>query len=362
MAGEPVQRRLQYVLEHFGKRPIENVVLNYFSLANEVYTITTREGQFVVKNCFKNNSRELVANEAGLIQFLNDHQVPCPKLIPTLKGDLFLEYDGQFYIMNEFVEGWVPKWHDTLSEQLMHETMHAMADFHRATEHFKPPFEPNRTAALAISDARLWLQALQPTLAQDSSPRQSVPQMLNIVDELLELADSLQARLATRDLSVLKKVFIHGDLHCFNLIFSADQQDYRAILDFDFIREDYRLVDFFWATRSMVWGYWFEALHGFSPRANEHRITDEQLQAATSRALAFMIDSYRTYHELPDAEIRLLPLFAEALPFYTVRFFKLSNSEEECLDHAGWFRHQLDNMAQTVRHLDVAIEQFLARD
>ena len=224
MAGEPVQRRLQFVLEHFGKRPIENVVLNYFSLANEVYTITTREGQFVVKNCFKNNSRELVANEAGLIQFLNDHQVPCPKLIPTLKGDLFLEYDGQFYIMNEFVEGWVPKWHDTLSEQLMHETMHAMADFHRATEHFKPPFEPNRTAALAIPDARLWLQALQPTLAQDSSPRQSVPQMLSIVDELLELADSLQARLATRDLSVLKKVFIHGDLHCFNLIFSADQK------------------------------------------------------------------------------------------------------------------------------------------
>jgi len=41
MAGEPVQRRLQFVLQHFDKRPTENVILNYFGLANEVYTITT---------------------------------------------------------------------------------------------------------------------------------------------------------------------------------------------------------------------------------------------------------------------------------------------------------------------------------
>ncbi|WP_320825466.1 phosphotransferase enzyme family protein [Reinekea sp.] len=360
MAGEPVQRRLQYVLEHFDKRPIDNVILNYFSLANEVYTITTGEGQFVVKNCFKNNSRELVANEAALIQFLNDHEVPCPKLIPTRTGALFLEYDGQFYIMNEFVDGSVPKWHDKLSESLMRETMHAMADFHRATEYFEPPFEPHRMAALAIPEATHWLRSLQPSLVEDSSGRQSVALMLNIVDELLQQGETLQAKLAKIDLSELKKVFIHGDLHCFNLIFSADQERYNAILDFDFIREDYRLVDFFWATRSMIWGYWFEELFGFSPRSNEHRVSDAQLQAATSRGVAFMIDSYRCYHSLPDAEIRLLPLFAEALPFYTVRFFKLSNSEDECLDHAGWFRHQLDAMAQTVRHLEVAIEQFLA--
>jgi len=362
MAGEPVQRRLQYVLEHFDKQSIDNVVLNYFSLANEVYTITTREGRFVVKNCFKNNSRELVANEAALIQFLNDHQVSCPKLIPTRTGALFLEYDGQFFIMNEFVDGSVPKWHDQLNESLMRETMHAMADFHRATEYFEPPFEPHRMAALAIPQATQWLNNLQPSLVQDRSGRQSVALMLTIVDELLQHGATLQAKLETIDLSVLKKVFIHGDLHCFNLIFSADHQHYNAILDFDFIREDYRLVDFFWATRSMIRGYWFEALYGFSPRAHEDRVSDAQLQAATSRAVAFMIDSYRAYHSLPDAEIRLLPLFAEALPFYTVRFFKLSNSEEECLDHASWFRHQLDTMAQTVRHLEVAVEQFLAPD
>ncbi|WP_320825779.1 phosphotransferase enzyme family protein [Reinekea sp.] len=362
MAGEPVQRRLQYVLEHFDKRPIDNVILNYFSLANEVYTITTRDGKFVVKNCFKNNSRELVANEAGLIQFLNDHEVPCPKLIPTRTGALFLEYDGQFYIMNEFVDGWVPKWHDKLSAKLMSETMHAMADFHRVTEHFKPPFEPHRMAALAIPEAVHWLNNLLPSLIQDRSGRQSVALMLNIVAELLPQGETLQAKLEKVDLSVLKKVFIHGDLHCFNLIFSADDEHYKAILDFDFIREDYRLVDFFWATRSMIKNYWIEQLFGFSPRSNEHLVSDAQLQAATSRAVAFMIDCYRNHHSLPDAEIRLLPLFAEALPFYTVRFFKLSNSEEECLDHASWFRRQLDDMKQTLRHLEVAVEQFLVRD
>jgi len=358
MAGEPVQRRLQFVLEHYGKRPTENVILNYFGLANEVYTITTAEGKFVVKNCFKNNTKELVGNEAALICYLNEQGVPCPKLVPTKDKNTYLDYDGQFYIMSEFMEGYVPKWEEAITDDIAVETVHAMADYHRVTEYFKPPFESGRIGTLDVEDAARWVEALGTELAEDKSGRESVNQMRIIVKDLLVHAQALKIELEATDLSVLKKVFIHGDLHCFNLIFNEDKSKYNGIVDFDFIREDYRLVDFYWASRSMAWSYWFPKLFGFDPNKRDFEPTDEQFSKITTASFKFMIENYRKFHDLPDEEIRLLPLFAKALPLYIIRFFKLSNSEDECLDHADWFSWKLRNMSKSVANIEAAIDAF----
>jgi len=355
MAGEPVQRRLQFVLQHFDKRPTENVILNYFGLANEVYTITTAEGKFVVKNCFKNNTKELVANEAALIQALNDQGVPCPKLVPTKKGDPFLDYDGQYYLMSEFMQGYTPTWEESLTEQLASETMRAMADFHKATEQFEPPYDSGRLNALDLPGINQWLAQLKLELDADSSGRLSVQKMRILTQKLSALSESIAEELAHTDLTPLRQVYIHGDLHCFNLIFSEDKQQYKGIVDFDFIRKDYRLVDFFWASRSILWSYFFPKMLGYKPRRSDQEPTREQSTALVAETLSFMIHHYRQHHDLPDAEIKLLPLFAKALPLFTVRFFKLTNSEDECLDHAEWFSYQLENLDETVADIESAL-------
>jgi Ser/Thr protein kinase RdoA (MazF antagonist) len=361
MAGEPVQRRLQFVLEHYGKRPTENVLLNYFGLANEVYTITTDEGRFVVKNCFKNNTPELVANEAALIQHLNNQDVPCPKLVPTKAGEPFLKYDNQFYIMNEFMPGYTPTWEEHLSESVVAESVHAMADFHRATEHFEPPHKIDLIQSLDVSGIKNWLEALNVELAEADQNRQSVEKMQQLIEPLLQLNRELEQDIDNSDLSDLKQVYIHGDLHCFNMIFSEDESRYNGVVDFDFSRKDYRLVDFFWASRSILWSYWYPTLFGEKPTKKSEQLPAENLTLAMQETIGFMIGQYRNYYELPDNEIKLLPLFAKALPLYTVRFFKLTNSEDECLSHVNWFRFQLDSLEQTVSDIDTALDSFFQK-
>ena len=361
MAGEPVQRRLQFVLQHFDKRPTENVILNYFGLANEVYTITTADGKFVVKNCFKNNTKELVANEAALIQTLNTEGVPCPTLVPTKKGEPYLLYDGQHYIMSKFMAGYTPTWDESLTETLVSETMRAMAEFHKVTEYFQPPFDSGRMTALDLPGIKQWLADLKTELETDTSRRQSVMQMRIITDKLMALAYSLADELESIDLSVLKQVYIHGDLHCYNLIFSEDRQRYLGIVDFDFIRKDFRLVDFLWASRSILWSYFYPKVLGYKPKKSSQQPTRLQSQALMAETLEFMILAYRKHHDLPDDEIKLLPLFAKALPLFTVRFFKLTNSEDECLSHADWFGHQVAHLDETVADIEFELDSFFNR-
>jgi Ser/Thr protein kinase RdoA (MazF antagonist) len=358
MAGEPVQRRLQFVLEHFGKRPTENVVLNYFGLANEVYIITTAEGRFVVKNCFKNNTPELVANEASLIQHLNTKGVPCPKLVPTKDGEPFLHYDNQFYIMSEFMPGYTPTWEVNLSESIAIETMHAMADFHRATAEFTPPHEIDRIHSLDVTGIQRWLQTLDVELKAADQNRQSVQKMKQLIVPLNKLAKDLEQDIQRSDLSVLKQVYIHGDLHCFNLIFNEEKTQYRGVVDFDFSRIDYRLVDFFWASRSLLWSYWYPTLFGQRFNHKDENPPKENITLAIQKTLKFMITHYRRYDDISDDELNLLPLFVKALPLYTMRFFKLSNSEDECLSHADWFSFQLETLEQTVIDVDSGLTHF----
>ena len=89
MAAEPVQRRLQFVLDAYQKYPNDNVTLCYFGMANEVFIVPTKEGEFVLKNCFKSNTHELVSNEVALINHLNQYGCPTPAIVAEKNGSPF---------------------------------------------------------------------------------------------------------------------------------------------------------------------------------------------------------------------------------------------------------------------------------
>jgi Ser/Thr protein kinase RdoA (MazF antagonist) len=236
-----------------------------------------------------------------------------------------------------------------------------MADFHRAMDGFSLPNNSERINALDISAAKNWLLNLQRELQQENSGRASVKLMLPLLDGYLNLVARVESEMANLDLSVLKPSVIHGDIHCFNLIFSKDKRQYISILDFDFIREDYRLVDFYWASRSVIWHYAYGEVYGEKP-PHDREPPLEKLAQATDFGIQMMVDVYRKHHVISDVELKLLPLFAILMPLYTIRFFSLQNSEDECMRHSEWFGFQLKHIDTNVELITHAIEKALNKN
>ena len=72
-----------------------------------------------------------------------------------------------------------------------------------------------------------------------------------------------------------------------------------------------------------------------------------------------IISEYRKTSELTAQELSLIHLFVKAVPLYIVRFFKLSNSEEECLGHIEWLEWELSQVEKTTLVLQATIKRVL---
>jgi Ser/Thr protein kinase RdoA (MazF antagonist) len=363
MANEPVQRRLQFVLEHYGIRPNQNIILNYFSMANEVFTITSDTGKYVLKHCFKNNTLELVENEAALIRHLNEQGVPSPKLVSTKQGQNALHYDGDFFVMTEFMEGFIPNWEQPITLSMIQETTKALADFHGATESFKAPHADSRIGSFDIEQARQWLINLKTELAlcDDATrkSRKSITEIEEIIDWMLTLSEEADADLNELNLTQLKKQWIHGDMHQFNLIFSEDQSHYTGILDFDFMRHDYRLFDIYWCSRVYNYSFWFKEAYGDQIEEEDFEPPEQEMIDIMVKNLYMMLQQYHRYNPLTKEELKALPLMVKALPLWVVRFFSLNNSEEECLEHCDWYRWKRKSLPMTLKAVEAATAKFI---
>ncbi len=72
-----------------------------------------------------------------------------------------------------------------------------------------------------------------------------------------------------------------------------------------------------------------------------------------------IVSEYRKTSGLTAEELLLIHLFVEAVPLYIVRFFKLTNSEEECLKHLDWFEWELSRLERDSQVLQVVIKRVL---
>ncbi|KLN63866.1 MULTISPECIES: phosphotransferase enzyme family protein [Vibrio] len=356
MAAEPVQRRIQFVFDQYQIFPNDNLTLCYFGMANEVYIVPTEHGRYVLKKCFKSNTKELISNEVALIEQLNSNGCSTPEIVPDKEGNLYVDFDGEIYVMTKYCSDMTYNWSSEIPDKAHQETIRAMANFHHATEQFTPPYPNSRTTFLGMATHRDKLAQIEACVVEG---RESFKQMSEYLPKLKSLLNQLESEINQSELDKAKQCFIHGDLHCYNLFYDQDG-GYTKLIDFDFSRLDYRLADIFWTSRILGFKlvrrhYSIEQLEAW-----DHVIPEDLLLNLLVQVWQIIIRQYRQVSSLNDSELALVPLFAQAVPLYIFHFFDFTNSEQECLEHVKWFEWELSQVERNVRLNMLAIEKVLS--
>jgi Ser/Thr protein kinase RdoA (MazF antagonist) len=357
MAFEPVQRRLQYVLEAYDKRPIKNVTLCYFGMANEVFIITTKEGKFVLKNCFKNNTEALIKNEVALIHHLNHHGCPTPHIIPTKEGRDYLLFDDEIYIMTAFCDDLTFNWETPIPQQAHKQSIRAMAHFHKATHSFEAPNPNNRRAFLDMDSYFEWLHQLKSSL-NDERYAHNHSAMLKLIPQFEALAKQVKLACDGEDTSVLESCYVHGDMHCFNLFYDKDHH-YTKVIDFDFVRQDHRLADIHWTSRILFYRMLNETFSHEELSSDSFTLPDLKLLEMLKNVWLTVIKQYRLVCPISKQELALAHLYAQAVPIYISQFYSVTNSDAECCDHVGWFEWELRESANKLPIFKQALNEVL---
>ena len=117
MTTEPVQLKLQFVLEKYGIKPRANFKFSFFSMANEVFFLTDTKGRkLVLKNCLKNRSPELLAVEVAIMDHLRANGCGAAEVVKTKDGESFVAYNGDYWMMTGFLPGHMPSWNVRLKK------------------------------------------------------------------------------------------------------------------------------------------------------------------------------------------------------------------------------------------------------
>lgn len=355
MTTEPVQRKLHFILEdHYGIKPKDNFTFSYFSMANEVFFLTDKNGKrYVLKNCLKNRAPALIAAELALIEHLNANGCGAPVALPAKDGAKALEYNGDTYVMTRHMKGKSLSWNVKLRRRHFLGAIEGMARYHRAASTLDPAIDTDRIKSWEYQRTLDWVENLKTELQADTSGRASVRNMLGIIDDYRELARTLPEHLPLDKVEQCERLMIHGDFHAFNVMYRFGR--FHACYDFDFIRRDLKLFDICWHM-NFVARRFYRKVFGDKIWSPEFNPSPEQVLDIETKALAWFARHYRRFWKLSDLEISLLPGMKRALALYNLRFFSLEHAEEECLEHHQWFSWQL----KTIREREATYRQAVA--
>jgi len=349
--------KLQFVLEKYGIKPRENFKFSYFSMANEVFFLRDdKNRRFVLKNCLKNRSRELLATEAAVIAHLRSHGCGAPEVIPALDGSPVVEYNGDFWMMYAHLKGRTPTWRTWLKPWHLRGAVTGLALYHRAISTLDPAVDTDRIKSYEYDRVIAWTESLRDQLKADTSGRDSVAKMRTLVDRYVDLAWKMPTLLPPDRVAPCEKLMIHGDFHSFNIMYRWFR--FSSCYDFDFLRRDLKLADVIWTLRFIQNRFYFRKFGKamwqpeFSPRL-------EDVRAIEGKALRYFVRVYNKHHPLTRDEVDLLPGMRASLALYNLRFFALTNSEEECLEHFGWFDGQMKMLDRTGEAYRQAVDDVL---
>ena len=237
MTTEPIQRKLQFVLEKYGIEPKENIKFSYFSMANEVFFINDeKHNKFVLKNCMKNNSLNLLNAEISLINHLNKNGCRCPEVIKDINNNSVIEYNGDFFVMYRHINGEFMTWNKKIKQYHLNGAIEGLAKYHKAVSNIDKNIDTDRIKSYNYTEIQNRCNNLKKTLSNDKSGRKSVQLMLEIIDDIIFFARKLPEFFDSSDLDNLDKTMVHGDFHPWNCVYRFYK--FFGCYDFDFIRRD----------------------------------------------------------------------------------------------------------------------------
>lgn len=72
----------------------------------EIYKIVTSSQKYILKIFSKGRTKESILKEVSIIDFLKQKEIKVPKYIKTKNGEYCIEYNNQYAILQEFIDGY----------------------------------------------------------------------------------------------------------------------------------------------------------------------------------------------------------------------------------------------------------------
>jgi homoserine kinase type II len=258
-------------------------------LVNETAFADTSAGRYVVRRNQRRLGKASLELRHQLHAWLNDHDVPCPSLLPSRCGESSVEVDGRIFEVATFINGeeYCPD-HPAQSASVGN----VLAGYHRAVGEFpgQPIIQPPRycpSVLLGLTERLMHRDIMGDLTAQ-----------LSWYD--LRAAE-LRSRLSDVAYAKLPQVLIHGDVHSDNLLFRSDEVV--GLIDFDQVTIDARMVDI------------ADALVAFAPGKPPENwspwgVYDGPLDVERATLL---LDGYEAAGTISATERSALPLIIEVL-------------------------------------------------
>lgn len=201
-------------------------------VVNDNWLIETVRGRYFLKRRHPElKNAELIRGQHELIQHLRHRGFPAPAFMPTHQGETLLILDGEYYEIQEFIEG---KPYEQTNETHFIAAATALGLYHTYVQSFisQDLCHVDRLYCPIVLTANL--SALSKELAfYQGSP------FAEVIEALASRAMDLSSRLSSYE--QLPRLVIHGDYHAGNLIFKNDC--IVGVVDYDKARQHPRVVE-----------------------------------------------------------------------------------------------------------------------
>lgn len=201
-------------------------------VVNDNWIVETVRGRYFLKRRHPElKNAELIRAQHELIQHLRHSGFPAPAIIPTQRGETLLILDGEFYEIQEFIEG---KPYEQTNEAHFIAAATALGFYHAYVQNFTSQALCNgdRLYCPIVLTSNLSILSIELELCQGSP-------FADFVQALASHAMDLSSRLSSCE--QLPRLVIHGDYHAGNLIFKNDY--IVGVVDYDKARHQPRVVE-----------------------------------------------------------------------------------------------------------------------
>jgi homoserine kinase type II len=305
---------------------------------NDHWRLTTAKGRFFLKrlNPLLRQS-DLVYTQHLLVQHLRRADFPAPRIVPARTGHTLLILDGEWYEIQEYIEGESYS-HDRPGH--LHEAAITLGRYHTCVEPFAPQALRSLGELFTPRVIRNNLNNLFDAWGTDQQ-RESAKLAGRLTTEISHLA----VRFAAHE--TLRQLVTHGDYYGGNLIFDGDR--IVGVVDYDKARWQPQIAEV------------AEALIYFASPRSSHMRHIVYPGFLDWEPLSRFLESYSQSRPLEETEIDALPDYVEAvwLSMSILRLWErgldpkhTSEALEEVLSLALWAKA---NAAQMVEAGHVAV-------
>lgn len=225
------------ILEHYHIKPTKIVTID-IGLINKTYKIEAGQENFILQKMNSRYGHENIEDIRNISNYINTREQIVPELIRTQSGNYYIERNGEYWRIFEFIDGNIYK--KLPNDLIANEVGFILGKFHRLTGNLEYKFQ---TKNPPIHDSERFFKIYTNTIRKDDLPKDVHKIHESIIDMPKLFLDNK-----------LRKLIIHGDPKISNFIFSKDGKRAIKIIDLDECNRDNVIVELGDAFRSWCGG------------------------------------------------------------------------------------------------------------